>query len=170
MAITKLVADSITSGAIANTPAFFAYRSGSNQTFTDDVNTVMQFNSEEFDTDNCYNTSTYRFTPNVAGKYLIGFSLDILGQQNQIINTSGYLNKNGSAHRFFAFYDTYPNNYGSRVGGRGDCIVEMNGSTDYVDVSIYVNVVGGTSAPYISDNSANNSEPRSFFYGYKIIE
>ena len=50
-------------------PAFEAFLS-SNQTVTDNTTTKIQFNSEVFDTDNCYDNSTnYRFTPTVAGKY-----------------------------------------------------------------------------------------------------
>ena len=62
MAITKLVADSITSGAIANTPAFYAHLS-SNQTIGTASYTKVQFDTELFDTDNAYDNSTnYRFT------------------------------------------------------------------------------------------------------------
>ena len=54
---------------IANTPAFEAYRS-SNQTPSNDTLTKVQFNTEVYDTDNAYDNSTnFRFTPQVAGKY-----------------------------------------------------------------------------------------------------
>ena len=70
MAITKLIADSITSGAIANTPAFYAYKS-SGQTISNNTNTKVTFETELFDSDGKYNTSNSRFTPSVAGKYLV---------------------------------------------------------------------------------------------------
>jgi hypothetical protein len=56
---------------LSSTPAFEAY-STADQTISDDVYTKVQFDTERFDTDNCYdNTTNYRFTPTVAGKYFI---------------------------------------------------------------------------------------------------
>jgi hypothetical protein len=62
MAITKIIADSITSGAIANTPAFKVYL-GSNQTVSNTVDTRINLNTEVYDTDSAFDSSTnYRFT------------------------------------------------------------------------------------------------------------
>ena len=69
MAITKIIADSITSGAIANTPAFSA--SGDDQSIANGTETKVAFNIEDFDTDGNYDHLTnYRFTPTTSGKYL----------------------------------------------------------------------------------------------------
>ena len=55
---------------ITNTPAFEAYRSA-NQAISDNTATKVQFDTEAFDTGTVYdNSSNYRFTPGVAGKYL----------------------------------------------------------------------------------------------------
>ena len=52
-------------------PAFEAYLS-SDQTVTSGTTTKVEHNTESFDTDNCYDNSTnYRFTPTVAGKYYV---------------------------------------------------------------------------------------------------
>ena len=69
MAITKLIADSITSGAIASTPSFKAY--GTTQSIADNSTTVIAYNSETWDTDSDYDNSTYSFTSQVAGKYFV---------------------------------------------------------------------------------------------------
>lgn len=53
-----------------NTPAFLAY-SNSDQTVSTDTQTVLSLNLEVFDTDGKYDTSTYKFTPTVAGKYFL---------------------------------------------------------------------------------------------------
>jgi hypothetical protein len=55
-----------------STPAFFAHL-GSNQTgVSDDTWTKVNFNTEVFDSDGTYdNSSNYRWTPAVAGKYYI---------------------------------------------------------------------------------------------------
>jgi hypothetical protein len=59
----------------SNTPAFSA-RLSANQSLSNATLTKVQYDIEEFDTDNCYDTSNYRFTipSNGAGKYLISFS------------------------------------------------------------------------------------------------
>ena len=50
-------------------PAFEAYLS-SDQTVSDSVDTKIQLDTELFDTNNNFDNSTnYRFTPTVAGKY-----------------------------------------------------------------------------------------------------
>jgi hypothetical protein len=55
-------------------PAFSAYSSGvvslPASTFT-----KIPIDTEEFDTANCFNTSTYRFTPTVAGYYQVNASI-----------------------------------------------------------------------------------------------
>ena len=55
---------------IKNTPAFEAYLAG-NQAISDNTATKVQFDTEQFDADSVYdNSSNYRFTPGVGGKYL----------------------------------------------------------------------------------------------------
>ena len=57
-----------------NSPAFFAYwNANSSQSISNTTNTAASWlTSEMFDTDSAYDNSTnYRFTPQVAGKYLI---------------------------------------------------------------------------------------------------
>jgi hypothetical protein len=69
-----------------NYPAFEAYLSA-NQNLTDNVNTKIQFDTELFDTDSCYdNVTNYRFTPNVAGKYYsLFYKQDIQRNTDQIV-------------------------------------------------------------------------------------
>lgn len=57
-------------GTVAiNGPAFSAYQSSA-QTLSSGTITKIEFQTEEFDTDNCFdNAINYRFTPNVAGYY-----------------------------------------------------------------------------------------------------
>jgi hypothetical protein len=56
----------------ANTPAFEAYLGGSGgQAVSDNTVTLVQANTEVYDTDSAYDTSTYKFTPQTAGKYVV---------------------------------------------------------------------------------------------------
>ena len=56
-----------------NMPAFSAY-GNADQVIANTTYTKVQYNvksSPGFDTNSCYDTSNYRFTPTVAGYYLI---------------------------------------------------------------------------------------------------
>ena len=68
MAITKLIADSITSGAIASTPSFFAQTSA-NANLKRGTETLAPFNTEIFDTNSVYNNTSgnYKFTDTTQG-------------------------------------------------------------------------------------------------------
>jgi len=82
MAITKIQSESlnladtydftgtVTGAGGVMTPSFLAYRSGSTQSISSGAAVKVQLNSELYDTDNAFDNSTnYRFTPQVAGKY-----------------------------------------------------------------------------------------------------
>tara|TARA_R100001086_G_scaffold213503_2_gene129444 strand:- start:1161 stop:2111 length:951 start_codon:yes stop_codon:yes gene_type:complete len=60
---------------ISNTPAFAVYKSA-DQSISDGTHTKVAFNTEVYDTDSTYdNSSNYRFTPAVAGKYFLTSSI-----------------------------------------------------------------------------------------------
>lgn len=107
-------------------PAFSAYTSA-DQTPTVNVWTKINFNTEVFDTDSNFNTSTYRFTPTTAGYYQINGTLDI----NMTSSGSNLLAlyKNGTLDKYF-----------SQQTGSGErslsssVVVYLNGSTDYVEL------------------------------------
>ncbi len=111
-------------------PAFGAYRSGSNQSFSSSTWTKAQFNAEYFDTDNCYDSTTnYRFTPTKAGLYQISMVVEISsGSGNLYAN----LYKNGAG------YTTWQGLLGSTfMLESGASLVSMNGTTDYLEVFVY---------------------------------
>jgi len=116
-----------------NMPAFSA--TGTGQSFNASTWTKIQFNTEQFDTASCFDSSTnYRFTPNVAGYYHISLSAGH-GGSNQIVLAAIY--RNGTAYQvvtapnFTATYD--PTACLSAV-------IYFNGSTDYVEGFINTNV------------------------------
>lgn len=118
-------------------PAFSATMSSS-QTFSNATNTKLNFNNEEFDTDSCYSTANYRFTPNKAGYYLItGYAI-----MYYIPPTTGTyqlkLYKNGSFNKMLY-------GYGVAVFADGSSnLVYMNGTTDYLELYGYGDGGGGT--------------------------
>jgi hypothetical protein len=88
-----------------NTPAFLAYRSTSNQSISNQTETQCQFQTELFDTDSCYDTSTYRFTPTTAGKYFLFAMLQMTGT----INAGAYfgsIRKNGASASLAEVYNS----------------------------------------------------------------
>ena len=127
----------IGSGVTTTGPAFSAYIS-SNQSISPNVWTKAQFNTEEFDTANCFNTSTYRFTPNVAGYYQI--NLEIYTSGSGSTQGNGMIYKNGAAAK------------GSFAGiSNGQCsvipaLIYLNGSTDYIEAYGYIGTASGVIA------------------------
>lgn len=112
-------------------PAFSVYRGGSNQSITSTTNTKVQLNTEEFDTANCFDSTTnYRFTPNVAGYYQISGQVEVDGTSVTRVNCSIW--KNGSQYKI--------SNDGVMTAAYRavvSCLVYLNGSTDYVELYGY---------------------------------
>jgi hypothetical protein len=108
-----------------NMPAFSVYLSA-NQTVTTGVFSQVAFNTEEFDTNNNFNTSTYRFTPTVAGYYQINFALNFLTGANTVIAS---IYKNGVEYS----RGTRVDSIGSGLGSFISALVYCNGSTDYIE-------------------------------------
>ena len=126
-----------------NTPAFEAHLSGSDQNLLLNADTKIQFNTEVFDTDSCYdNTTNYRFTPTVAGKYFVYVTFRITNTQSSLQNLIGRLKKNGSVYKTLIQDDR--NNYGYQASLTINAIVDMNGTTDYLEGFAQVGVQGGT--------------------------
>ena len=142
-----------------NTPAFQAYLS-STQTVVDGTETKIEMDTEDFDTDSDYdNSSNYRFTPQTAGKYYVyattrgDTSVSSLGLQMTAIylNGASYIQNQAD----------FRNNDAQNVGYTVQAIIDMNGSSDYVEC--YGRIIGGT--------SIMSSPTRSSIFGaYKIIE
>jgi hypothetical protein len=148
----------------ANTPAF-AVNLGSNQSISNATDTKVQFNSEVFDTDNAYdNSSNYRFTPQTAGKYFI-YMLVLIeagANNNNCDYVYGEIRKNGTAVTF-NMLDFRDDRDGRKFSVGGSVIVDMNGSSDYVEGW------GTGSFNVTGDLRFAGGGAKSIFGGYKII-
>jgi hypothetical protein len=71
-------------------PAFSAY-AATNQSYSANVNTKVNFGTEEYDTNN--NFASSRFTPTVAGYYQINAGFQVAGTPQDI---QLYIYKNGA--------------------------------------------------------------------------
>ena len=111
-----------------NMPAFSVSRTGSNQTITVSTFTKVQLNTEEFDTNNCFDSATnYRFTPTTAGYYQINGAVNSESSTGTINRCIASIYKNGS--EFKRGSDTNANaTFISVVNS----LIYFNGTTDYV--------------------------------------
>ena len=140
-----------------NTPAFLAYRS-SDQTIPTSTQTVVAYDTEVFDTNSLYSTSTYKFTPNVSGKYFVyAQTASNIGNDFDVWETQIY--KNGTSGTAIAFSGGRHENKDSF---HTSAVVDMNGSTDYLTVTCFHNK--GTT------ENLRGARYWSFFGAYKIIE
>jgi|9_EtaG_2_1085328.scaffolds.fasta_scaffold38705_3 hypothetical protein len=141
-------------GALANSPSFSAYRSGGNQTLANNTDVVLQFNTELYDVGSCYDTSTYRFTPNVAGKYFINSIIKLNGGGNSVLYDL-YIYKNTTVVRTTRDETTPADPFSMQVSA----IVEANGSSDYFTIQFY----------QASSSVQLSSSTNSAFEAFKLI-
>lgn len=121
-----------TPGAAAY-PKFRAYCS-TNQSITTATFTKVQLDTETYDTNNNFdNTTNYRFTPTVAGKYLISANLHIT-LTAAAYNVEIDIYKNGASIASAFKNLTWTAN--AQHFNLTD-IVDMNGSTDYIELFIF---------------------------------
>jgi hypothetical protein len=154
-----LVADSSTSTGLKwaapvaiSGPAFSAYV-GTTQSFSSVTFTKIAFDTENFDTDSCFNTTNNRFTPTKAGYYQVNAS--ILSSSNAMTRTLLRLYKNGSY--FQSLWDC-GNPPSVTTNLSGSTLMYLNGSTDYIELYIYTNgtlpvITAGAEA--VQNNSFN---------------
>jgi hypothetical protein len=149
----------------ANTPAFEAYTTAL-QSITDDTYTKMTMATEVFDTDGDYdNVTNYRFTPQTAGKYFVyGKGFADPSSYGNLKNTQMRIYKNGAAIGYTTF-DIMPGANLSADGGTGAtpsvrAVIEMNGTTDYVEIFFKLTTWSGSGAQVGSKQ----------FGAYRIIE
>jgi hypothetical protein len=157
-ALRKMTRTNFVSGlSVANTPAFAAYMS-TDQSVADNTEVKATINTEVIDTASCYDSTTnYRFTPNVAGKYVIGATTR---------------HSNWTANRAFIvvkFNNAVQNNgFSCEVGNSGPYedhgwskVITFNGTTDYVECFFYQD--SGSSKSFQGENYG------TYFWGFKLI-
>ena len=147
------------SASVTNTPAFEAYLSSTSGTVSNNVVTKVQFNTEIYDTDSNYDNSTnYRFTPTVAGKYFV-YAQILMNQGGGSLNYSRiFIYKNGSEYSSRRMEQT--TNPADRQGLNISTVIDMNGTTDYLE--IFGQAQGG--------NTNYQAEQKNNHFGaYKVI-
>jgi len=146
-----------------STPAFEAYLSG-NQSVADNTAVKAEINTELFDTNSCYDNATnYRFTPTVAGKYFVYCTLETDGGSGTNLNGAYvYIYKNGSSYMW-----SQADFYNNQIRAESIYIsttIDMNGTTDYLEVYGIVDSISGSGQIFKSGTKGTR------FGAYRIIE
>ena len=144
---------------ISNLAPFFSARQTNNQSIPDSTMTKVQFPTEIADSGSVYDNSTnYRFTPGVTGKYMIGANVTVkdTGDGNKVqvaIYENGSNMNTGQA----AFMARNGGNDNLTVGGTW--LLDVDSTSDYYEIYVYHN---RGSSQNLRGDFFNN------FYGYKI--
>ena len=136
-----------------NTPAFKAEMSAG-QTITNTSYTILEFDTEVYDTDSRFDTGTYRFTPVTLGKYYVtaGAAFDSATDADKfgvMIRLNG-ASKVGST--------VIQRNYNTAITAGTITVTDV---ADYLDVHCYQDSGG--------DLNINNYAPFVHFEAYRLI-
>jgi len=145
-----------------NYPAFEAYVS-STQTVSDSVATKVQFDTEVFDEGGVYDNSTnYRFTPTVAGKYYVYTGLQCYANAvSSLARAHIQIYKNGSIVR--DGWNDPSNNYGRFWSPTRQATMNL-AVGDYIEIYTIIDVTSGSGNLY----SAAGTEQGNYFGAYRI--
>ena len=146
-------------GAGTNTPAFAAYAPDDQASLSDNTWVKLTMNAEFFDSDGKYNTSNYRFTPTVAGKYMFGANVYIDGSQT--VDSAGLAFYKNGTKVFFQI-----ENVDAHTSHALTAVIDLD-ADDYVELYGYADIASsGTWAMNMDGTTTNN---RAFWFGYKLI-
>jgi len=142
-------------------PVFSATRNSA-QTLNDDAVTKIQYDVELVDSDACYDKDTnYRFTPTVAGTYLIIHKAYCnKGSDSTINSMSAYIYKNGSN---FGYSGTNFAGNPARASNMTNTVIMDLDDDDYVEAYAHCNTTSGT-----VDLESSTATPLSVFMGFKL--
>jgi len=118
--------------ATKSTPLFVTDIATTNNYINHNTWTKLPFDNELIDSDLWYDAlSNYRFTPQVAGYYLITVRVNFGDNSNSPTRTETAIYKNGSR---YAKLSSIEANVGNIVTYSGAMMVYFNGSTDYIEL------------------------------------
>jgi len=137
-----------------NTPAFSAYLGG-DQAIAHATYTTIAYNTELVDTDSCFSTSTYRFTPTTAGYYFVSSTIFFGGQvANTLFLNVIFKNSASDVVSRSVSHTAYVENTANTTSG----VVYLNGSSDFVYAQI----------KHTADATKNAEANKTIFSGFKL--
>jgi hypothetical protein len=141
-----------------NTPAFMAYKNGS-QTISDTTTTNVTF-AEAYDSNNAFASNTFTVPSGEAGKYFINASLMFYNLNTDLKMAIVYVKKNGNQVLYIR--EQAGSNIWSQKGINVSGILDLAVDDD-ITVDVYIDHTGGTTL------LATGAEGESIFQGYKLI-
>jgi len=176
MAITKIQSESlnladdfaftgtITGAGESNVPAFHIHRTTNDQSTSNSAFVKVQFNNTShnfLDTGSYFDASTnYRYTPLVSGKYYFYTQVHSSGGGSNWNYAVLEIRKNGTS--LVASYKDEYNSLANSQPMHSAGIIDMNGTTDYVEVYLYLKL-GNSGSGTIQGGDKN-----TYFGGYKL--
>ena len=112
--------------AVPRIPTFSALTSGNVTVGSGYSDTKLTFDTEEWDVGGYFDTSTHRYTPLVAGYYLVTVSAGL----TSTTPCRTKIFKNGSLERGSGSIDSAAYGYNNAIV---NALVSMNGSSDYLE-------------------------------------
>ena len=143
-----------------NEPMFHATL-GADTTVSHDTLTVTPCDNTTFNLGSAYSTSTYKFTPQTAGKYYIYTYAQCNFSAGEAKFCIPYIVKNSTT--IVSAESSFTNSSASRLSATAVAIVDLNGSSDYVQAK----VLPGTGSGTISLKS--DSDTKTNFGGFKLL-
>jgi hypothetical protein len=154
----------LSTNVAGNGPAFYAYTNAT-QAISNNTFTKVALNATTFDTASNFNTSTYRFTPTVAGYYQFNVGCGITGASSVVqFVVAIYKNSNPYGARLVDMNPSASLSANSWISLSGAAILQMNGSTDYVELYAYTYGAGAT----IGNGNPTNGSNGAYFCGSLI--
>ena len=155
-ALKKMTRANFVSGVGGSTAPYVAVYKSGDQAVSDNTWTKIQFNIELVDSANAFDASTnHRFVPQTAGYYFVDLNVGIgCTGDNTIDKFLGSIYKNGSAITGAVVtrdWDTVGINYQDSINT--STIVQLNGSSDYIEGYVKIDVTSGT--PRVENQKAS---------------
>ena len=142
----------------ANQPYFWAYAYATQSGVSDATWTVVDFPGEYYDSASAYDTTTMKFTPQTAGIYHIGGMASSI-PDSAVTQLMVAINKNAAADPIYAPHLALGSANLTRWQGQISGLIHFNGSTDYVQMMVYI---AGQDGYVMGHNGYTN------FWGYLV--
>jgi len=146
---------------LSNVPAFQVYLSA-DQTVTDATHTKIQFDTVTLDTSNNWDSTNYRWLPTVAGKYLIYGQIYATGSTSTVIRGVTQLYVNTTVVALEQEWGSV-SSPGTVRSPSFSVIQELNGTSDYIEMTGFIDVTSGT--PRLDTDGI---QLRNYFGAYRI--
>jgi len=149
----------------ANTPSFQAFLSSQQNDWSTGTWTKVPNDTEVFDTDSDYDTSTYRFTPTTAGKYFFYGQIQSSSNNGTLSSSNVSVYKNGTEISTFRWEGRSGVLTGDVQMPQTMVVTEMNGSSDYIELWGKQETYAGARVDLVGEAAG----ARTYFGGFRLL-